>query len=127
MRTLRRIAVAVLAAAIGAASSGAFAQSAENAFADAIKRANPENSLRDYYADRALNEQVYRSTLSAGETRDWSSTFTNTISIRSRYPSSLPSQGVRKCTCYLPENIRGWGGGPPTQGEIVELCWRQCF
>ena len=129
MRTLRRIAIArlVLAAAIGAAPMCALAQSAENAFADAIRRANPETSLRDYYADRALNEQVYRSTLSAGETRDWSSPFTNTIAIRSRYSSSLSSQGVRKCTCYLPENIRGWGGGPLTQGEIIELCWRQCF
>lgn len=64
MRTLRRIAIArfALATAIGTASTCALAQSAESAFVDAIKRANPENSLRDCYADRALSEQVYRNT-----------------------------------------------------------------
>lgn len=129
MRTIRRLAIArlALAALLGAAMGCALAQTTESAFADAIKRVNPENGLRDYYADRALREQVYRDTGSARDAREWSSAFADAFGTRARYPSSASSQGVRKCTCYLPENIRGWYGGPLTQGEIIELCWRQCF
>ena len=129
MRTIRRFAIArlALAALLGAAACCALAQSSEGVFADAIKRVNPENSLRDYYAERALREQVYRDTVSSIDAREWSAAFADVFGARARYPSSASNRGVRKCTCYLPENIRGWNGGPLTQGEIMELCWRQCF
>lgn len=124
---LQAIACFLLAGAISAASTGALAQSKEDAFTDAIRRANPENALRDYYAERELRERVYRETYFSGQSAASTSVFVNTYGSRSRYPTSGSLEGARKCTCYLPENLRGWNGGPLTQGEIVELCWRQCF
>jgi hypothetical protein len=129
MSRLTALASLVLAAAIGAAALGAHAQSAENAFADAIKRVNPENSIRDDYADRALRREVYRSTLSSEvrEAReDWTTPFVYTWGIV-RYASPAQTQGVRKCTCYLPESFSLSVGRPLTQGEIYQLCYRQCF
>ena len=127
MHTPRLVAIAciVLAAAIGTASPSALASPAEDAFSDAIRRANPENAIRDYHADRALRERMYREAFSSSETRARSSPFANTIA--ARYPTSGSIDGVRRCTCYLPENLRGWNGGALSQGEIIDLCWRQCF
>jgi hypothetical protein len=121
------IACFMLAFAIGSASTGALSQSKEDAFTDAIRRANPENAARDFYVERAVRERVYRETLFAGQSAASTSVFVNTYGSRARYPTSGSLEGARKCTCYLPENMRGWNGGSLTQGEIVELCWRQCF